>query len=116
MAFGDWLKNAFKTGINWVGNMGKKIGQGINTFGGKVGDIYGKVKKIPILGNIIGNSPIGTAIDTGLGISRTIGNALQGNPDIGELGNLAKGAISGLGENPQKVGKSATELLSNLLA
>ena len=53
---------------NTAKSVANKVGQGINTICGKVGDIWGKVKKVPVIGNIIGSSPIGGTIDTGLGI------------------------------------------------
>ena len=55
---------------NTAKSVANKVGQGINTIGGKVGDIWGKVKKVPVIGNIISSSPIGGVIDTGLGISK----------------------------------------------
>ena len=77
MAIWDWLKNAGSKAINWIGTAGRYIaqcakrvgnviGQGINTIGNGVEGVFGKVKKIPIVGNVIGNSHIGSGIDTSL--------------------------------------------------
>ena len=72
-----FLENAGGKVINWIGTadrnivqgakkVGNVIGQGINYVGNGVDSVWGKVKKIPIIGNAIGNSPIGSDVDTAL--------------------------------------------------
>ena len=97
MAVFDWLKNVGGRAINWIGTqcrnivqgakrVGNVIGQGINNIGNGVQGVWGKMKTIPIVGNDIGNSPICRAVYLGLGITKAVGNALQGEGSITDAG------------------------------
>ena len=92
MAFG----NDF---VNWIGSglkkVGGKIGEGINWVGNKVGGAWEGFKKIPVIGNVIGSSPIGQSIESGLGIARHVGNTLEGKENLREG---IEGVLSGLGK------------------
>ena len=108
---GSFIKNTAQTGLNFIGNTGRavvqgvknvcaKIGQGINYIGNQEKNVWGKVRTLPVVGNIIGNSPIGKAIYTGLGLTNTLGGALQGQ---GSIVDATKQIISAVGGNPDKI-------------
>ena len=70
------------------------------------------MKKIPVIGNVIGNSPIGSDVDTVLVLTKTVGNALQGQGSILDAG---KQVISDLGGNTEEVSQSAKRNAQDLL-
>lgn len=113
----NWIGNAGRNVVEGAKKVGNKIGQGINWIGNGVEGVYGKVKKIPIIGNVIGHSGLGQAIETGLGIAKHAGNALEGKESFGEaIPNI----ISSLGGNPaelsNQVSRRASDLLANIIS
>lgn len=116
----SWFNNL----TNWIGtqgrnlvegakNIGNKIGNGINWIGNGIEGVYGKVKKIPVIGNVIGRSPLGGLIETGLGIAHHVGNALEGKESFGEaIPNI----ITSLGGNPSEISNQVSRRASDLLA
>jgi hypothetical protein len=87
--------------VNTVGsNVGKgvkKVGGFINTVGTGARNAYDFASKIPIIGDVIKSSPLGTAVETGLDIFGKSGNLLS---DLGEgnWSNAVNDASSMLGK------------------
>ena len=74
------LWDKVKSVANGFGQNVKKIagnvGTVVNGVGSSVGKVWDAVKKVPVLGDIAKNSPIGSALDTGLSIASGAGNLL----------------------------------------
>jgi len=109
----NWIGTQGRNFVEGAKKLGNKVGQGINYIGNGIDTIYGKVKKIPVVGNVISNSGIGQAFETGLGIARHAGNALEGKESFGEA---IPGIITGFGGSPEHVSKTASDLLSSIIS
>jgi phage-related minor tail protein len=111
----NFFSNLFdkvKTNLNSFGQNAKKFASNVGTVLNGVGSTVGKgwdfVKKIPVIGDIAKNSPIGAGIDTGLGIASGVGNLLNkiGGGDVGGALNTGlKTAEKFGGLSKKKAGK-----------
>src|SRR5271157_2662239 len=86
----SWFSNLIgkvKSGLQGFGQNAKnvigKVGSFVNGFGANAKKAYDFVKGIPVVGDVVKNSPIGQGIYTGLGIAGGVGNLLTklGNSD-----------------------------------
>lgn len=111
MSIGSFFKNLYGSAKKFGGNVvntfrgfGSKLGGGLQNIGSKIGGFanllgsgYNIAKNIPILGDVIKNTPVGGIIESGLGAMGSGGNL---------LGELGKGNIEGaINEGRNLVGK-----------
>ena len=97
--FNEKLPQTFNTVVGKVKELPKQAGNFFNTVHNTAEDIYGKIKKIPVLGDVISKSPIGSFVDTGLGV---LGNASNLMNQI-DKGNF-KEALQQGGNIAQQIG------------
>ena len=98
----------------WSGfkGIGSKIGSGLQNVGSKIGGFanllgsgYNIAKNIPILGDILKNSPVGSIVESGLGALGSGGNL---------LGNLGTGDFSGALSSGKDVLSNVTSTASKI--
>ena len=122
-SIGNFFTKSIPSAINTIGNgirtgLGK-VGGFINTVGNGARGIYNNITKIPVLGSVIGASPLGQIVGKGLDIASSIGNGLSSlsNGDIGGAINSANTALNQYGgeETDKKVHQGIGDFVSSII-
>jgi hypothetical protein len=125
-SIGDFFKsipNKVVEGVNTVGSAlrtgARRVGNAINTVTGGVRKGFHYASDLPFIGDVIKGSPIGSVMNTGLGIAQGIGNVASALGGEGSLSDASRSLISSFGGSPEdlksRANASASELIKHIM-